>query len=150
MIKRFTKEFAMKIVENTLTSQIFSELRNTGPFMPYEEEDIIYALEHSLFNVVIYDEQKAVGIARLIGDNRLTFIIKDVVVLPRYQKMGVGDLLMKQLLKYIDANACANAYIGLMSTPHKEGFYEKYGFIRRPNEKYGAGMVMFYEGGKNK
>ncbi|PAT01627.1 GNAT family N-acetyltransferase [Candidatus Izimaplasma bacterium ZiA1] len=136
----------MKIQENALTAAIYTKLRNTGPFMPYLEDDIDISLKNSLYSIVIYDDlNNAIGIARIIGDNRITFIIKDVVVLPEYQKQGIGELLIKYLFAYISKHACENAYIGLMSTIHKEGFYEKYGFIRRPNEKYGSGMVMFYK-----
>jgi N-acetylglutamate synthase-like GNAT family acetyltransferase len=136
----------MRIAENALTANIYSTLRKTGPFIPYEEEDIEISLKNSLHSVVVFDESnKAVGIARVIGDNKITFIIKDVVVLPIYQNQGIGELLIKNLFSYINKHACENAYIGLMSTVHKEGFYEKYGFIRRPNENYGAGMVMFYK-----
>jgi hypothetical protein len=28
----------------------------------------------------------------------------------------------------------------LMAAKNKEGFYEKFGFIKRPDETYGAGM----------
>lgn len=136
----------MKIIENALTANIYTKLRNTGPFVSYDDEDIEISLKNSLHSVVVFDDSyKAIGIARIIGDNRITFIIKDVVVLPIYQNQGIGELLIKNLFSYIDKHACENAYIGLMSTIHKEGFYEKYGFIRRPNENYGAGMVMFYK-----
>ncbi|MDF2700367.1 MAG: Acetyltransferase, family [Haloplasmataceae bacterium] len=140
----------MKIVDNGLTAKIFTELRKSGPFMPYDEADINIALQNTLYSVVIYDEDKPIGAARLVGDNRIAFFIKDVVVLPDYQGKRIGDTLMKQIFKYIDQHACEKAYVGLMSTPHKEGFYERYGFIKRPNEDFGAGMVMYYKGGNNK
>jgi ribosomal protein S18 acetylase RimI-like enzyme len=134
----------MRIVENGLNPTIFSEVRATGPFMPYEDADINLALKNTLYSVVIYDDEQPVGIARIIGDGRIAFFIKDVAVIPQYQNMGIGDMLMKKLFEYIGEHACENAYVGLMSTPHKEGFYERYGFIRRPTEEYGAGMVLYY------
>jgi len=33
--------------------------------------------------------------------------------------------------------------VNLMAAPNKEGFYKKFGFIERPNENMGAGMVMY-------
>ena len=31
-----------------------------------------------------------------------------------------------------------------MAAAGKEGFYERYGFIRRPTERLGAGMALFW------
>lgn len=134
-----------KIESNHLTPQIYLELHHQVGFKTYEVEDIQAGLDHDLFDVVVYDDSFPIGIARVVGDNRIVFFIKDVIVHPSYQHQGLGDLLMKYVLEYIGSVACHDAYIGLMATPGKETFYEKYGFMRRPNEKFGSGMVMFYE-----
>lgn len=73
------------------------------------------------------------------------FFLKDVMVIPEYRGKKLGDTLIKEVFEYLNTNACDNAYIGLMSTPGTEKFYEKYGFIKRTNSKYGSGMVMIYE-----
>lgn len=147
MVNRFTKRLNMKAIDNSVTPEIFTELRLTGPFVKYEPEDIVVALKNSLYDVLILsDENEPIGMARLVGDDKIAFFIKDLVVIPAYQKKKVGTLIMEKLFEYIKKHACYNAYIGLMSTPGKEGFYEKFGFIRRPNEDYGAGMIMYYKG----
>lgn len=133
------------IKPNALTVEIYNQIRETAGFMAYQDDDIKEALAHSLYTVVIYDDSLPVGIARLIGDNKIAFFIKDVVAIPAYQHKGVGKLLMKSLFDYFDLHAVNNAYIGLMSTPGKEQFYKKYGFIERPSEGLGSGMVLFYE-----
>lgn len=46
---------------------------------------------------------------------------------------------MEALLRHIEARACENAYVGLMATPGTEGFYEEFGFIRRPAPGLGHG-----------
>ena len=35
--------------------------------------------------------------------------------------------------------------ISLMSKKGKEGFYESFGFVSRPNENFGNGMSLFFE-----
>ena len=45
------------------------------------------------------------------------------------------------LLDYIEKAGCEGAYIGLMAMPGTEAFYEKFGFIERPNPKFGSGMI---------
>lgn len=134
----------MRVVENGLTVDIYRSLRKTGPFMEYNDHDVEVALANSLYSVVVYDGEKPIGIARLVGDNRITFFLKDVVVHPDYRGQGIGRLIMQYIFEYIDQHASDNAYIGLTSTQGREGFYERFGFIRRPNDQLGAGMSMFY------
>lgn len=129
--------------QNTLTPQIYSKLREKVDFQEYALEDIAQALEKTLFSVVIFDEYKPIGIGRVVGDDRIVFFIKDVVVDPEYQKQSVGYEIMHSLMNYIQDKACENAYVGLMATPNTEKFYEKFGFIERPNQDFGHGMVRF-------
>lgn len=141
----------MRVIENNLTPNIFTSLRKTGPFKPYQDSDIEVAIKNSLYTVyVVDDNDEPIGMARIVGDGRIAFFIKDVVVTPQHQGKYVGTLIMEHLLAYIEAHCCDNAYVGLMSTPHKEGFYEKFGFQRRPNVEYGAGMVMYIRKGESK
>lgn len=138
----------IKIVKNGLTVDLYKKIRDTVGFKSYEDGDIDEAIKHSLYTVVVYDDDKAVGIARLVGDNRLAFFIKDVVTIPEYQNKSIGHLMMLNIFEYLDQHAAKGAYVGLMSTPGKESFYKKYGFIERPSEGFGSGMVMFYESKK--
>lgn len=133
------------IKKNALTPKIYTDLRKTADFIEYKESDIIVALENTLFSVVIYDNQEPIGIGRVVGDGKIAFFIKDVVVHPQYQNKSIGTMLMNTMLSYIDEVACDQAYIGLMSTKGKEPFYKSFGFIERPNNHLGSGMVMFYD-----
>ena len=130
-------------VSQSITPEVFCAMRDKAGFQPYSAKDAAVALQNSLYAAEIRDGDKTVGIARLIGDNRLAFFIKDVVVDPGYQKRGIGQMLMEALFAYIRLHACENAYIGLMATPGTEEFYEKFGFIRRPTATLGHGMVLF-------
>ena len=48
-------------------------------------------------------------------------------------------------MSYIGDNACEGAVVGLMSAKGKEELYEKFGFWKRPNENFGAGMNQFWK-----
>lgn len=133
----------LHIVEQALTPEIFSALRERSSFLPYEREDVAAALSGSLYTVEVRDEECTVGIARIVGDDRIAFFIKDVSVAPSHRGLGVGRLLMDAIFSYIRSHACERAYIGLMATPGTEQFYERFGFIRRPAPGLGHGMVQF-------
>lgn len=130
-------------INNSLTADIFIKLRETANFDNYKTEDIEVAIKKNLFSIVVYDDNKPIGMGRIVGDDRIAFFIKDVIVDPQYQHMKVGNTIMMSLLDYIKSKGCEGAYIGLMSTPNKEKFYKKYGFIQRPNDSLGSGMVKF-------
>ena len=112
-------------------------------FRPYRPEDAAAALKNSLFTTEVRENGQAVGIARIVGDGRIVFFFKDIVVDPDRQGHGIGQMLMESLLRYVNAAGCDGAYVGLMATPGTEGFYEKYGFIRRPTADLGHGMIQF-------
>ena len=66
------------------------------------------------------------------------------MVIPEYQgkKIGTGIMneLIKEIDKYKDVNPNIRTYLG--ASKGKEGFYEKFGFVSRPNENLGAGMIL--------
>lgn len=78
---------------------------------------------------------------RVVGDGIICFYIQDVVVLPQYRKQGIGHEIVDNLLSWIKKRAQDNSVIALMSSKGTEPFYEKLGFIRRPNNDLGSGMI---------
>ncbi len=127
-----------------LTPEIYINLRKKVNFKFYGADDVALALRKNLYSVVVYDGTVPVGIGRVVGDDRIVFFIKDIVVDPQYQKKNIGNLVMQNILNYIAGKACEGAYIGLMSTCGTEEFYKKMGFIERPNASLGPGMVKFF------
>ena len=56
------------------------------------------ALSHSLATYLARDDEKIVGLVRLIGDGFSSVFIQDLLVLSSYQRQGIGSSLMKQAL----------------------------------------------------
>ena len=108
------------------------------------------ALAKTSFCVTAYENGELVGMARVVDDGCIVFNIHDVIVVPERQHNGVGDMLMNEVMKYISKNAAPNALVALMSILDMEGFYERYGFVKRPNEKSGCGMSFRYDEAKHK
>ena len=56
------------------------------------------ALTHSLAIYLARDGEKIVGLVRLIGDGFSSVFVQDLIVLPTYQRQGIGSTLMNQAL----------------------------------------------------
>lgn len=84
------------------------------------------SLTHSLAIYLARDGEKIVGLVRLIGDGFSSVFVQDLLVLPSYQRQGIGSTLMKQALSdYKDA------YQVQLATDESEktlGFYRSLGF----------------------
>ena len=84
------------------------------------------ALSHSLATYLARDGEKIVGLARLVGDGFSSVFVQDLIVLPSYQRQGIGSALMKEALEYYK-----DAYQVQLVTEETEknvGFYRSMGF----------------------
>jgi GNAT superfamily N-acetyltransferase len=76
---------------------------------------------------------KAIGAARLIWDGGDDAIMRDVVVLPRFQGRGIGKELVLRVINYLNENTREgwSLYLELFAESGRAGFYEKLGFESR-------------------
>jgi len=122
----------------------WQSLRKNAGWHFYNDIDSQTALDNSLFGVCVYDnDNMLIGMARVVGDGKSCFYIQDVVVHSDWRSQGIGKIVMTEVLKYIDANAAERAVVALMSAKGREKFYESFGFIKRPTDNLGHGMVRF-------
>lgn len=91
-------------------------------------EAAIIGLSNGLCCVVVHSDGGPVGLGRVIGDGGCFFEIVDIAVRPEHQRRGLGDLIMKALMKWIRENAPPTAYVSLMADHGTPAFYERYGF----------------------
>lgn len=110
-----------------------------------KESIIKEALKNTLYSLCVYDNEKLIGYGRIIGDKTIFLYIHSVMVIPEYQGKGIGTRIMNELIKQIDeykkVNPNIRTYLG--ASKGKESFYEKFGFVTRPNEDLGAGMILY-------
>ena len=99
------------------------------------------AMETTLFGVTLRLNGRCVGAGRVVGDGSLAFFVQDVIVLPQHQGHGYGAMIMDGLMDYINRHARHGAFVGLFAAKGMESWYEKYGFIARPTETLGSGMM---------
>lgn len=99
-------------------------------------DEIHGAMSASWYIVSAYDGERLAGFGRVLSDGKLHALITEMIVLPDYQGQGIG----RDILKYI-TDICVEHQIRdiqLFSAKGKAGFYEKYGYTRRPEA--GPGM----------
>lgn len=118
------------IKHNELSAEEFIELWETvwgrGPSL----EQTRLAMEHTLFRVSVFDGNRIVAMARVIGDMGLDYYIKDVIVRPEYQGQGIGRMLISEILQFVNDHGVEGTkiFVELCAMPDKIPFYEKFGF----------------------
>ena len=81
---------------------------------------------------------------RIIGDKTIFLYLHSIAVHPDYQGNKIGTSIIQELLKKVEeykkVNPEIRTYLG--ASKGKEKFYERFGFVSRPNDKVGAGMIL--------
>ena len=122
-------------------------LRKAVGFKELSARQAETAIKNHAFLVVAKEDDKTVGMIRLVADGAYIAVIVDVMVLPGYQGMGIGRAMMEKTLGYIKSSIASGGQVlaFLASAKDKEVFYEKFGFARQPNDTYGAGMSQWVQ-----
>lgn len=134
-------------VENRMpTVEEYNYLRKLAEWPLFEETRVRKAFANSLCGVCIVDSNNnsIAGMGRIAGDDAIYLHILDVIVHPGYQRKGIGKMIVTELMKYADKVSGKNMQVGLMASKDREPFYMDLGFMVRPNDKQGAGMMKVY------
>ena len=124
----------------------YNRLREAVGWGACNTEKVATALVRSDYIVAARADGKTVGAARVMHDG-LQALVMDVMVLPEYQGRGIGKALMEHVMEYLNAIAHDDGiFVNLMSAVGKDGFYEQFGFTRRPTESRGPGMTQWIAG----
>lgn len=54
--------------------------------------------ENSLLTLAAYEGERLIGIIRAVGDGHTIVFIQDILVLPEYQRKGIGSALLQSVL----------------------------------------------------
>ena len=84
------------------------------------------SLSHSLATYLARDGEEIVGVVRLIGDGFSSVFVQDLIVLPSYQRQGIGSALMKKALG--DFKDAYQVQLATDQTEKTLGFYRSLGF----------------------
>ena len=92
----------------------------------HQPEMLEQALSHSLVIYVALDGDAVVGLIRLVGDGFSSVLVQDLIVLPIYQRQGIGSALMKEALE--DYKDAYQVQLVTEQTERTLGFYRSMGF----------------------
>lgn len=134
-------------IQRTPTADEFNMLTEVVGWGKRTNEIVEEALSNTLCSICAYDGEKLIGYGRIIGDKTIFLYIQDVMVIPEYQgkKIGTGimNTLLEKINEYKKVNPEIRTYLG--ASKGRESFYERFGFISRPNDDLGAGMILYDE-----
>ena len=129
------------IKENQLNYETYYTLRESVGWNNWSKEQAEKALENSYYSIVIFYNDNAIGMGRVVGDG-IYFTIVDIVVRPEYQCRKIGTTIMNSILVYIEKNMCEGSRVSvqLLAEVGKEQFYIKQGFKLVPHEYCGPAL----------
>ena len=106
-------------------------------------EELIRALRSSWYVLGAYNGEHLVGFGRLVSDGIVYAMLYELIVLPDYQGQGIGGGILERLVKKCQETGVRD--IQLFCAYGKREFYEKRGFVARPEDA--PGMQYVREGG---
>ena len=112
-----------RIDDKRLTASVFLPFVNQVWPGDYDIEETQNALSKTT-NITAYDGNRLVGCLRILSDGYFFGTITELLVLPDYQKKGIGS----RLLQLAKENTPTMLYFG--AQPGMEAFYEKNGCQR--------------------
>lgn len=120
----------IRLVDNVLQADDFIRLRIEAGFVEIPMDHAKKALQNGLINVSAIYKGELVGMGRLVGDGAMYWYLQEIIVLPRFQRKGIGTMIVNHLVDYARANSITGKFttIGGVSAKGKELFYEKMGF----------------------
>ncbi len=131
--------------ENQLDIDTYLALREGVHWKKLKQDQAKMALANSLYTLVAYKDGEPVGMGRLVGDGAVICYLQDMIVLPEVQGNGIGSGILSRIKAYVEQlrGEDTEMMFGLMCAKGREPFYEKHGFMRRPTEDLGPGMIQY-------
>lgn len=123
----------------------YLSLRAQVNWIELDRAQAMKALSNSLTVITAYDGKRTIGMGRVVGDGAVISYIQDLIVIPEYQRQSVGSGLVERLIAYVDSctQPDTRMMLCLMCAKGREKFYEKHGFIARPTDSLGPGMIQY-------
>ena len=137
----------VQLVEDQLDIDTYMELREAVHFRKLSRDQARRGLDNSLYTLVAYKDVKAVGMGRIVGVGAIICYVQDLIIRPEVQGEGIGGLILESLKSFVINTGFEGTTMmfDLMCAKGREPFYKKHGFIARPTDDLGPGMIQYLE-----
>ena len=106
----------------------YQHLRVAAGMSAKTAEAAAKGLPNSLFAVQVLLGDEVVGMGRIIGDGGCFFQVVDIAVLPAHQGKGLGKLIMREIMQFIETEVPQSAYVSLIADGQAQDLYAQFGF----------------------
>ena len=106
--------------------------------LPYEL--VKKAIDGSMMNISVFDEDKCIGVGRIVGDKALKGMLTDIMVIKEYQNKGVGKIIVTSLINELNNQIKEGESFQLEASPtaNNREFYIKCGLKYKPENQDGV------------
>ena len=132
----------IEIIHSIPTINDYLNLRKISGLSEKTVEAAEIGLKNSLYSVTIYHKDSFIGMGRVIGDGGCFFQVVDIAVNPNFQGNGIGKIIMREIMNYLDKSVPKGGYVSLIADDPANNLYEQLGFKYTYPRSYG--MHMYY------
>jgi len=128
------------IVKKEIEPRDFVNIRNNLEWNKIPYGLVKRALDGSMINISIFDDDKCVGVGRIVGDNALKGMLTDIMVMREYQNKGVGKLIVTSLINELRVQIKDGELFQLEASPtaNNREFYINCGLKYKPENQDGV------------
>ncbi len=130
------------IYTNSITKESVNAIRAAVGFRQIHPEQLQASLDGSAFIIAAYDQNRAVGMARLIWDGGSVALIHDILVVPEYQRQGLEAELITHIFGFLTSKLKPGfgIQVDIKAWTDQEKIYEAMGFQISTPERRGIPM----------
>ena len=128
------------IIKKEINVEDFLRLREGLGWKNLSKKQLTKAISGSMINLSIFNDNECVGIGRVVGDNALKGMLTDIMVSKKYQKQGIGKLIVTTLIDDIEKILEEGEQFQLEASPTEgnRDFYIKCGMKYKPENQDGV------------
>lgn len=127
-------------LEHFINAKDYLKLRAENGWNFISEDQVARAVNNSMINISIFDNDTCIGMGRVVGDNVLKGMLTDVFVSKEYHGKGVGKLIVTTIIKELTDKLNEGDQFQLEASPTNgnRDFYIKCGLKYKPENQDGV------------
>jgi GNAT superfamily N-acetyltransferase len=123
---------SIRIVERKPTVTEYSQVQRSFGGTPEDVRLVENIISTATVGVVAEDAASGdiIGCAFVLSDGAGFYYVKNVMVRPAWQRMGVGTAMVEGLMQWLEQHVTTPSLVGLFARESLEPFYQQFGFLQ--------------------